>query len=323
MFHILMSTNLDRISIVVPTHNVEQLLREALESVFHQTYTNWEVIVIDDGSTDKSREYLQRLHNNKVRVIFHDRCGIPARLRNAGVAAATGRYVAFLDSDDLWHPEKLAAQLEALTGAPGCRWSFTHFDRIDETGRMLPAVVSRRSVPHSGWILSELLGGDVIVAMPSVMAERSLLVEAGGFDESLAFCEDYDLWLRLATRSPAVELTASLARVRTHRTNYTRERGIEAHASFKRVFEKLLSDLTEEELRRLARYRYARSLISLAGLHRRAGRSWLALRALRESLRFRPAHRAWWEAFAKTLCRPFIPVGVLTRYYNRRRVAVE
>ena len=318
-----MTKNFAAISVVVPTHNLKQLLREALESVFHQTYGNWELIVIDDGSTDGTREYLRRVQDSKVRVIFHDPCGNPAMLRNIGIKDATGKYVAFLDSDDLWHPDKLAVQMDALSAASECRWSFTYFDRIDEWGRVMPSPVSKRSVPNSGWMLPHILREEVTIAMPTVMVERSLLTEAGGFDESLAFCEDYDLWLRLATRARAVALTAPLTRVRTHRANYTRERGVEAHAFFRHVFQKLLNDLAEEELRRLARHRYARSLISLADLHRRAGHPMPALRALRDSLRFRSVHKAWWEALAKTLLRPFIPSSVMTRYHRWRRAGPD
>lgn len=306
-----------RITVIIPVHNQEQLLRQAVESVLWQTWSDWELIIIDDGSTDGTGAYLRGLHDHRISVIFHERCGSPARLRNAGLAQATGTHIAFLDSDDLWLPEKLAIQLDTLAAAPHSRWSFTHFDRISQNGRAIPNPGVNPPSPCSGWMLRKILEGEVVIALPSVMAEKSLIHEAGSFNESLRFCSDYDLWLRLAMRAQVVVLAAPLTRVRTHRTNYTHERTVEGHAYFRQVLHKLIEELSDEDLRVLARHRCARSLISLAAFHRSAGRTLPALGALRDALRFRPIHKAWFGAVAKTLIRPLIPGTVLSRYNGR------
>jgi glycosyltransferase involved in cell wall biosynthesis len=106
------------VSVVIPTYNCESYLRQAVQSVFDQTYTNWEAIVIDDGSTDGTASYLDSVAGDRVRVLNHAHCGNPARLRNVGIAAARGAHIAFLDSDDVWFPQKLKAQLEHLLAPP-------------------------------------------------------------------------------------------------------------------------------------------------------------------------------------------------------------
>jgi glycosyltransferase involved in cell wall biosynthesis len=304
------------ISIILPTYNREQYLREAVDSVFTQTYPDWELIVIDDGSTDRTAEYLGGLHDPRVRVIAHERCGNPARLRNAGIGRATGDYLSFLDSDDLWLPDKLRVQLEALATIPDCRWCFTGFECIGEHGEARPALGPKPLAARCGWMLEPILQEDVLIAMPSVLAEKSLVTEVGAFDESLNLCEDYDLWLRLAVRAQAVALPAQLTKVRVHAASYARERKVEAFELLERVFQKLLKDLAEENLRGLARRRYARALIALAAFHRTAGQPGAALRALGKALRYRPPHKAWWSALGKTLIRPLIPGRVMSRYRN-------
>src|SRR6266487_2699709 len=99
------------VSVIIPTFNREAYLREAIESVFAQTYSNWELIVADDGSTDGTRAYLASVTDRRTHVIELEHCGTPARLRNTALARAQGTYVAFLDSDDLWAPEKLELQI--------------------------------------------------------------------------------------------------------------------------------------------------------------------------------------------------------------------
>jgi hypothetical protein len=144
-------------------------------------------------------------------------------------------------------------------------------------------------------------------------------MELGGFDESLTLCSDYDMWLRMAVRAQAVTVAAPLAKVRTHAASFTRGRDVEAHELLGRVFQKLLHEVADENLRLLVRHRYARSLVSLANFRRIAGQYRQALRALRDSVGLRRVHGAWWLALAKVLVRPMIPDRVMSRYYAWRQ----
>src|SRR5689334_2783621 len=122
------------VSVVIPTYNRLAFLREAVDSVLAQTFRDWELIIADDGSTDGTPEAMARLADPRVRVISLEHSGNPGRVRNAAIALARGRYVAFLDSDDWWEREKLSLQVEALRTRPSCLWSYTGIRRVDEYG---------------------------------------------------------------------------------------------------------------------------------------------------------------------------------------------
>ncbi len=261
------------VSVVIPTHNRVRYLRDAVASVREQTFHAWEAWVIDDASTDDTPRFVTELNDPRVRLVAHDRCRNPARLRNAGIARAEAPYVAFLDSDDLWRPAKLEVQLRALSAHPRARWSYTHFARYDEHGSPLPNTAR----PRSGWILPDLVAIQVAVAMPTVLAERSLLIEAGGFDETLRYCEDYDLWFRLGAASEALGLPEALSCVRSLADSYSRNR-IAVNESWIRAYRKLAAT-ADPEIRRLCRLRCAEVAGALAGHYRAAGRHGAALRA--------------------------------------------
>jgi len=125
------------VSIILPTFNRLKYLRPAVESVFSQTFQDWELILADDGSDDGTRAYLRTLsESSRIKLILLPHTGNPGRVRNAALREAKGDYIAFLDSDDLWLPPKLETQIKALRDSPR-RWSYTAFDRIDEFGNQV------------------------------------------------------------------------------------------------------------------------------------------------------------------------------------------
>ena len=180
------------VSVIIPTYNRWSMLREAVESVLAQTFTDFELIVVDDGSTDESEVKLHRL-GAPIRVIRQPRRGVAAA-RNLGVSAANGRYLAFLDSDDLWLPEKLAAQTGFMEEHPEVGICQTEEIWIRGGARVNPKARHRKP---SGDIFKRSL--ELCLVSPSaVMITRALFHKVGGFDEALPVCEDYDLWLRTA-----------------------------------------------------------------------------------------------------------------------------
>jgi GT2 family glycosyltransferase len=180
------------VSVVIPTYNRWPMLREAVESVLAQTYKDFELIVVDDGSTDATAVELGRL-DAPIRVISRSRHGVAAA-RNLGASDARGRYLAFLDSDDLWLPEKLATQLEFMGGHPEVSICQTEEIWIRRGARVNPKAKHRKP---SGDIFKRSL--ELCLVSPSaVMITPALFHRTGGFDETLPVCEDYDLWLRIA-----------------------------------------------------------------------------------------------------------------------------
>jgi glycosyltransferase involved in cell wall biosynthesis len=195
------SAGTPRVSVVIPTYNRAAFLAEAIRSVLVQTCTDLELIVVDDGSTDHTAAMVRGINDPRLHFMSLPHSGLPARGRNAGVERARGRYVAFLDSDDLWDSSKLDDQLAALSERPDCRWCHTGGRCIDEAGAPHPQWPKAR-LASDGWILEALFRRHEGINTSSVLVDRALLLDVGGFDETFVRGEDYDLWVRLALRSP-------------------------------------------------------------------------------------------------------------------------
>ena len=180
------------VSVIIPTYNRWPMIAEAVESVLEQGYGSFEIIVVDDGSTDGTKERLKK-YGSSVLVISRQRSGVAAS-RNYGVSVAQGRYLAFLDSDDLWLPQKLTIQTTFMEQHPEVKICQT--EEIWIRGGVKVNPKAKHAKP-SGDIFRRSL--DFCLVSPSaVMMTRNLLDQFGGFDESFPVCEDYDLWLRIA-----------------------------------------------------------------------------------------------------------------------------
>jgi GT2 family glycosyltransferase len=294
------------VSIILPTYNRTRWLKPAIASVFAQTFTDWDLIVADDGSGEETRSYLRGLESPKVKVLWLTHSGNPSRARNAALGSASGKYVAFLDSDDVWSPRKLEEQLAALQASPRCRWSYTACDRIDADGNLLPPAAQPKTAVRSGWIFDPLLALETSIAMPTLVAERSEIEAAGSFDEQQSFGEFHDLCLRLAMRSEAVAIPDVLCSVRAHDEHYSANR-IAAHRDWLRLYEKYCLLAPTASARARSAQMRARAALTLAALHgaERDTRSvWRTLRA-GKALSWREP-RLWYRC-AIALFRPFAP----------------
>lgn len=179
------------ISVIIPTYNRRAMLRQALASVAAQRGASFELIVVDDGSTDGTWDELSAGGSNLM-ALRTERRG-PAAARNRGIALARGCLIAFLDSDDLWMPEKLARQSHFMRHHPGCQISQTG-ERWLRDG--IPVNPARRHCKRPGDIFAGALH-TCLISPSAVILRRELLDDVGGFDEDMAACEDYDLWLRI------------------------------------------------------------------------------------------------------------------------------
>lgn len=184
------------ISVIIPTYNRQGFLLQAVESVFKQTVADYELIVIDDGSTDGTGEGLKP-YENRLQYIYRENRGVSAA-RNTGLQAARGDWIAFLDSDDYWLPAKLETQVRFFAENPRALICQTEEIWIRHGRRVNPHKKHRK---FSGDIFSPSLIR-CIVSPSAVMIRREFLNQIGPFDESLPACEDYDLWLRISCRFP-------------------------------------------------------------------------------------------------------------------------
>ncbi len=183
------------VSVIIPTYNRAAWVAEAVASVLAQTWRDFELLVVDDGSSDATLEALAPWREQLICLRTRENRGVAAA-RNLGARAASGRWLAFLDSDDLWRPRKLEHQLAYLAAHPELRICQTDEIWVRRGRRVNPPASHRK--PEGRIFLPSL--HRCVVSPSAVMLCRRLFWEAGGFDESLPACEDYDLWLRLAWR---------------------------------------------------------------------------------------------------------------------------
>ncbi len=184
------------VSVIIPTYNRAWILKEAIDSVLSQDYENFELIVVDDGSTDKTGALLDR-YKNRLRIIRQKNSGVSAA-RNRGIRAARGELIAFLDSDDLWLSGKLEAQVKFFLSNPGALICQTEEIWIRRGKRVNP---KNKHKKPSGHIFEPSLAL-CLVSPSAVMMRPALFNKVGLFDENLYACEDYDLWLRTSCRYP-------------------------------------------------------------------------------------------------------------------------
>jgi glycosyltransferase involved in cell wall biosynthesis len=309
-----------RVSIVLPSFNRLKFLRSAVDSVFAQTFTDWELIVADDGSDENTYSYLQTLEERPaVRVLRLQHSGNPGAVRNAACGVAGGEYIAFLDSDDVWYPQKLALQVASLDSHGDRGWGATAFAVIDESGNPLSGERARWWPACEGWILEDLIKMEAVVAPSTVIVRRALFERSGGFDSGQRMCEDYDLWLRLAGLSEIDGIHETLVFKRTHQEHFTRYPAVFEDRS--RALEKMLGNGLNPAMLALLRRERARAAADLARNQAVLGGRLAALRTLLKSSQYSWAFRDWWVGGAHAAVRAVAPAGILkiARAVVRRR----
>lgn len=287
------------ISIVLPVFNRLRHLCTAVESVRAQTFADWELIAVDDGSDTPTRTWLESQRDARVRVVVQAHCGNPGKVRNSGIALASGRYLAFLDSDDVWDPQYLATLLAVLQRNPASRWAYCKTRMIDSSGELLPEARFRSWLPYEGDVAIHVLRREASIATSSAILECSLAREAGGFDDTLRFAEHYDLWLRLSLRCPVRACAQPLVRIRTHEENYTRD-SLSTAAGWCHFYEHVTARLQDSALRAACGEMRAIAALELAR-RQVANRDWFAgARSLLASVPLGVTHAGWWRSLALT-----------------------
>jgi glycosyltransferase involved in cell wall biosynthesis len=181
----------DWVSVIIPTYNSAHFIEDAINGALSQTYPHVEIVVVDDGSTDNLHEVLKQ-YEDKLRLIVQENRGLSAA-RNTGIRSSTGEYLAFLDADDFWKPEKLALQMEVFKRESSVGVVYTGVMDVDASG----APLQYKECTQRGSILDQLLENNCLVASASAV-KRECFEKVGFFDEQLTASEDWDLWLRIA-----------------------------------------------------------------------------------------------------------------------------
>ena len=198
-----------KVSVIIPVFNRSEAVRRAIESVLAQTCQDFEIIVVDDASTDSTPDVVTAFTDPRIRLIRHERNRGGSAARNTGIQASSAPYVGFLDSDDEWLPNKLERQLEVFERAGDqVGLVYAGSERVGEDG-----VVSR-DLPRRHPNLTRTLLLENVIGETSVgLIRRSVLDKTGGFDESLPACQDVDLWLRICERFRSIPVSEVLVRV--------------------------------------------------------------------------------------------------------------
>lgn len=183
------------VSIIIPCFNSARFVGQAIESALAQTYTNLEIVVVDDGSTDSSRDVIGSFDDQRMRYVYQENKGLAAS-RNTGIRLATGHFLTFLDADDKILPDKIEIQVAAAKVNPDVGLIYTDFCYFSENELHQSVRPERRS--QSGDMFVDLLGGSTLIVVHAPLTRRKWIDQAGGFDESLTALEDWDLWLRLS-----------------------------------------------------------------------------------------------------------------------------
>ena len=202
-----------RVSVIMPCFNGESFIGEAIESVLAQTYHDMELVIVDDGSTDRSLEII-RSFGNAVRVFTQSNRG-PSAARNKGIKEASGEFIAYLDADDYWEPRFAECMVTALTNSTAvlayCGWQ-----NIVPDGKSAPPFIPPE-YENEGKLIA-LLSNASLWPIHATLTRRDVLLEIGGFNEELPACEDYDLWLRLTATHPIIRVEQVLSYYRHHKS---------------------------------------------------------------------------------------------------------
>jgi glycosyltransferase involved in cell wall biosynthesis len=208
-----------KVSVIIPAYNCQSFIAETVESILAQTYPDYEIIVVDDGSTDNTRDVLQR-YEDRVRYVYQENSGVGAA-RNRGLSLARGEYIAFLDHDDLWLPEKLETQMKILETRPEVGLVYSNCYHIDEAGTILGRYFDHIK-PARGMVFHQLFMTNFIPLL-TVLVRKAVLDQVGTFRIGWSISEDYDLLLRVARKFILDYVETPLAKYRLHSGNVSRD----------------------------------------------------------------------------------------------------
>lgn len=232
------------ISVVIPAYNSEKTIKETIQSVLVQTLDDFEIVVINDGSKDNTLGKLSEISDARLTVLSYENSGV-AVSRNRGIKAAKGEYIAFLDADDLWLPEKLACQYQVLEKTPEAAVAYSWTNYIDDESAFLR---SGMRPSFNGNVYQKLLASNFLECGSNPLVRRSALQHVGGFDPELPPSEDWDMWLRLARSYEFV--LVPLPQVLYRVSNTSASFNLEKHETSKiKALEKAFKDVSPEVYR--------------------------------------------------------------------------
>jgi glycosyltransferase involved in cell wall biosynthesis len=304
---------MSKVSVVMPAFNAGRFIAQAIESVLAQTYPHYEIVVVDDGSTDNTAE-VTRPYLGQVRYIRQANSG-PSRARNRGIQEASGSYIAFLDADDVWRPNKLERQIALMEKHPEVVLSFTDLEEVRGGGIVTSSFLSVKppflAIARIEGTTAQIRQESTYAALlqscfintATVVLRREVLCETGVFNEAMGHCEDWDLWLRIAERHTIGFLNEVLTTRRLHDQNLTQQASLRMAARVT-LFERLLAQEKDVDRRHILIDRLAESTFKMGRLEFHDGRYAEAARHFQRSRKLGTYH---WKLY------PFLLLSCLLR----------
>jgi glycosyltransferase involved in cell wall biosynthesis len=249
--------NQPKVSVVVPAYNTMKYLPETLDSILHQTFSDFEVLIVNDGSSDNIEEWFEQIQDSRVKSISQQNAGLSSA-RNTGIRHSQGEYIAFLDSDDTWEKTKLEKQVKYLEEHPSIDLIHTWILLIDEHGISTGRILKSFAV---GDVWQQLIQQNIIACL-SVMVRRHCVESVGGFDETLRSLEDWDMWIRIAKNHKFAVIQEPLAYYRQIPTSMSKNFQV-MEQSFNTVIEKTFNTVSID-LVHLKNYSYGYANLCLA-----------------------------------------------------------
>jgi glycosyltransferase involved in cell wall biosynthesis len=229
------------VSVVMITYNRGDLIEESVRSVMAQTYENWELIIVDDGSEDDTEQVIDRLSSPKIRYTKINHCGLLGKVRNLGMKMATGKYIAFQDSDDLWLPNKLDVQVELLKRFPEAAFVMSNSQQFGENAWPVP---DYDSLFVGSLFLPMLMERRFHFCGTSLLFEKYIVDKIGFLDEEVRMMRELQFFLLMSANYPGIFTNERLVKVRRHAKNTSASYNTEAH----RISIKMFADFLKKEL---------------------------------------------------------------------------
>ncbi len=269
-----------KVSVIIPCYNSERFIRQTLESVLSQTFNDLEIIVVDDGSTDSTADIVNSFKDNRIVYHYKANQGLSSA-RNKGISLSQGEYIAFLDHDDIWLPEKLKIQLEVFTANQEAAMVFSDAYITDLNGKRIKRFF-KISPPFKGKVFNKLLS-DNFVPILTVMLKRTVFEKTGLFNSNYKIAEDWDFFLRLAKNYSFDYINTPLAEYRVHDASFSKNAKLALEESLD-LMQRYLTEFNRLN-RRIIKNKISELKLQLGSIYFHAGEILTARKQFLDSIR--------------------------------------
>jgi glycosyltransferase involved in cell wall biosynthesis len=259
-----------KVSVIIPTYNRKNMIGDAIQSVLNQTHRNFEIIIIDDASDDNTEEVVKSFNDVRIKYILHKENKGGSAARNTGIKKARGKFIAFLDSDDWWHPKKLELQLLKMqTSRINPDLVYTGIKQVNNDGELIKEILPK----FRGNILNELLNQNVVGTTSSVCLKKEIFGNIGLFDENLPSRQDIDFWIRAAGKYTFDYVKTPLVYQRIHKNRITESLDLKIKGRLLLLYK--IYDHLKKDNKKLSKYYYETGILYLCKGSMNSGRKFL------------------------------------------------